>query len=394
MFDTPIVAGMLILAVFALGEFVSIITRARVPMLFVVMIGYLILLWTGIFPKDIVDKANFTAFASILPALLIVHMGTLIPIKQLKEQYKAVFIALAGIVVATLLIFAVCAPILGYTEAVSGIGPLVGGTIAYIITSEKLTELGLTAMVTIPALILAIQGLIGMPLANFFLRKRGLAIVKSLRENGTQEVAATVEATNLFEKKEESKKSFLPKKYQTHVILLFQVFLGAALATWLGNVTHINYSLWALAIGLIGSYFGFYVGSIMERANSFGILITLLMVLVMSSMSSITPSMFTGYLPEVAFIMVVGIVGILIGGFIVSKLVKWDPNKGMPVAITALFGFPGDYILCEEVSRSVSKNEAEQKAVFNELLTPMLVGGFTTVTVASVVIAGIVMSTL
>ncbi len=77
-----------------------------------------------------------------------------------------------------------------------------------------------------------------------------------------------------------------------------------------------------------------------------------------------------------------------------SKLVKWHPYKGMPVALTALFGFPGDYILCEEVSRSVARNEKEAKAIFDELLAPMLIGGFTTVTVASVIIAGILVQTL
>lgn len=73
---------------------------------------------------------------------------------------------------------------------------------------------------------------------------------------------------------------------------------------------------------------------------------------------------------------------------------KWDLNKGVPVALTALFGFPGDYIICEEVSRSVADNEKERQAIFNEILTPMLVGGFTTVTTASIVIASILVQTL
>lgn len=399
MLEHPVVFGMIIFGIFALGEFISIKTKARVPMLFSVMIIYLILLWTKVIPTDIVDRANITAFATILPAILIVHMGTLIPFKQLKEQYKAVFIALSGIVVASILIFAICVPILGYAESVSGIGPLTGGTVAFIITSEKLTALGLTPLITIPALVLAVQGFVGMPLANFFLRKRGEAVVKAYRENGEAEVAASstafaVENNVSTETKEEERRVWIPKKYQTSVILIFQVFLGASLAVWLESVTGISYSLWALIVGVVGSVSGFYVGSIMERANSFGILMALLMVYILTSMNGITPSMFTTYLPHVLLLMVVGVIGILIGGFVTSKLFKWDPNKGMPVAITALIGFPGDYILCEEVSRSIGKNEKEQKAIFNEIVTPMLIGGFTTVTVASVVIAGIVMGTL
>ncbi|AVR00093.1 hypothetical protein ACTWPF_05355 [Oceanobacillus sp. M65] len=388
MIDEPIVAAMLIFALFALGEFLSVVSRARIPMLFVVMFGYLLLLWTGVFPPDIADKANISAFASILPAVLIVHMGTLIPFKQLKEQYKAVLIALSGILVAVVLVIVFVTPFVGYTSSVVGLGPLTGGIIAFVITSERLQELGLVSLITIPALILGIQNFVGMPLAAFFLRKLGVSVQKELRETGYQTVAATKE------KQEKSRKSLLPEKYQTQVILLFQVFLGAAIAVVLGSLTGINYSLWALAIGIIGTYFGFYQGSMMEKANSFGITMALLIVVVMSSMNSITPSMFTDYLPEVLLIMVVGIIGILMGGYFSSKLFKWNPNKGIPVALTALFGFPGDYIICEEVSRSIGKDEKERKAIFNEILTPMLVGGFTTVTIASIVIASILVGTL
>src|SRR5690625_5226645 len=80
-------------------------TKARIPMLFVVLFGYLILLWTGIFPTDIIESSNLAAFAALIPAPLVVHMGTLIPFDQIKEQYKSVLIALAGNVVAIILIF-------------------------------------------------------------------------------------------------------------------------------------------------------------------------------------------------------------------------------------------------------------------------------------------------
>ncbi|WP_163969735.1 hypothetical protein [Oceanobacillus halotolerans] len=400
MFDEPIFAAMLIFGLFALGEFISIITRARVPMLFVVAFGYLILLWTGVFPADIADRANLTAFAAMLPAVLITHMGTLIPFKQIKEQYKAVLIALSGITIAAILVILIVTPFIGYTESVVGIGPLTGGIIAFIITSERLQELGMVSLVTIPVLVLALQKFIGMPLATHFLRKRGNTVKEMLRsQSETAATTATADAATTVKKKEKEKeettaKTLLPEKYQTHIILLFQVFLGASLAIGLENLTGLSYSLWALAIGITGTYFGFFTGSIMERANSFGITMALLIVFVMSSMNDVTPGMFVGYLPPVLLILAVGVTGIMIGGYVASKLCKWDTNKGIPVALTALFGFPGDYILCEEVARSVGKDEKEEKAIFNELLTPMLVGGFTTVTIASIVVASILIGTI
>lgn len=393
MFSEPVIAAMLIFALLALGEFLSVISKARIPMLFVVLFGYLLLLWTGIFPKDIVTKAGLAAFAGLIPAPLIVHMGTLIPFKLIKEQYKAVIIALIGIIIASILVIGIGAPIIGYNAAVAGTGPLTGGIIAFVVTSQKLQGMGLDSLVTISALVLGVQGIIGMPLAGNLLRKHALRFKKTLNESDLL-TATSLDEDSSVEEEPEEKKGWLPKKYQTQIILLFQLFIGGAIAILLGKVTGVSYSLWALIIGIVGTYFGFYQGKMMERANSFGISMAAVIILIMASMNSITIAMFASYLPDVIFIMIVGIIGILIGGFVGSKLFKWDPYKGLPIALTALFGFPGDYILCDEISRSIAENEQEQKLIFNEILTPMLVGGFTTVTSASILIASILVSTL
>ena len=111
-------------------------------------------------------------------------------------------------------------------------------------------------------------------------------------------------------------------------------------------------------------------------------------------MGGITPGDVLNNIPAVLLILVTGVGGLALGGFIASKAVGWHPFKGMPVALTALVGFPGDYLICEEVSRSTTDNPVDQSRVFSELVTPMLIGGFVTVTVASVVIASVVMGML
>ena len=81
-------------------------------------------------------------------------------------------------------------------------------------------------------------------------------------------------------------------------------------------------------------------------------------------------------------------------GFIGSKIFKWDPAKGISVTLTAMYGFPGDYLICQEVSRSIGRTVEEEEAILNEILPPMLIGGFTSVTVGSVIIASILVQTI
>lgn len=388
MIDNPLIATTLIFALLALGEWISIISRARVPMLLTAMLGYLLCVWTGIFPADILDKAMFPALGALLIGPAILHMGTLIPFSLLKSQIKAVLISLGGLITAAALILAIIPLFFDYATAVAGLGPVTGGIVALIITSEKLTEIGMTSLIIIPALIVAFQGVVGMPLALNFMRRYSIKIKKQM-DDGTfipmlkeanEESAATKENASAV-------KSSLTLK-------LFFVFVGAAIGVALGEITPVHYSLWCLAIGIVGLKLRIFEPRTLEKSNSFTITMIGILFVVIGTMGGVTPQQVVDNLPAILAILTIGTFGICIGGYVVSKLVKWDPLKGMPVALTALFGFPADYILCEEAARSAARNKEEEKAIFDELVPPMLIGGFTTVTVASVVIAGIIVQTL
>ncbi len=244
-----------------------------------------------------------------------------------------------------------------------------------------------------------------MPLTSNLLRRHAMKL------RGTLETSTLIAATVALEdspKKEDVKNEekslektnvkketgLIPEKFQTNLVLLFLLFAGAALATTLGTLTGISYSLWALAIGMIGTFAGIFRNKLMERANAFSVGIAGLIIIVMNAMNDTTISMFLDYLPTVALIIIVGTAGLVVGGFIGAKLFKWDPFKGISIALTALYGFPGDYLISQEVSRSVGRNKEEEEAIFNEILSPMLIGGFTSVTVGSVIIATILMNTL
>src|SRR5699024_4954355 len=155
-----------------------------------------------------------------------------------------------------------------------------------------------------------------------------------------------------------------------------------------------NYSLWALAIGIVGAYVGFYNDKMLDRSNAFGIAMAGLIIYTLGSMSDVTPRMFIGYIPVVLSILIIGVIGIVIGGIVASIFMKWDLNIRVLDALTDILGFHGGYLLCEEVSRSVADKDMQQQSIVGEILTPMLVGAFTTVTNDSIVVASILVQTL
>ncbi|MYL59609.1 hypothetical protein GLW20_19045 [Virgibacillus halodenitrificans] len=388
MLQEPVIAAMFILGLIALGEVISIATKARIPMLFVALIGYLVLVWINVIPTNLIEVSGFVSVGTVLgTAPIIVHMGTLIPLESIKKQWKAAAISLIGIIFASILIIPVVTLLFDYQTAVAGSGPVAGGIIAVLVTGEGLKEMGLVALITIPTLILAVQSVFSMPIAINLLRRYGLKVRDSLDDGSftNKQLAVT---------KEKEPKFLLPKKYRSNLILLFILFVGGAIAVGLGVITPIPYSLWSLVIGIVGRLLGIFPDRIMERSNAFSIGMAGIIFLIIMMMNDITFRTFISYLPEIFTIIFLGLIGIILGGYVGAKFFKWDPYKAIPVALTAMFGFPGDYIVCEEVSRSVGRNEEEEQRIFDDILTPMLVGGFTTVTVGSVVIATILVGTL
>ena len=75
--------------------------------------------------------------------------------------------------------------------------------------------------------------------------------------------------------------------------------------------------------------------------------------------------------------------------FIIGKILKVSKNMAFAVSLTALYGFPADYIITNEVIKALTEDEKEREVLTSHMLPPMLVGGFISVTIVSVVLAGI-----
>ncbi|HBC97819.1 MAG TPA: hypothetical protein DC034_13625, partial [Clostridium sp.] len=79
---------------------------------------------------------------------------------------------------------------------------------------------------------------------------------------------------------------------------------------------------------------------------------------------------------------------------LVGKHFGFSKEMAFACALTALFGFPADYVITTEVCKSVGTTEEEKNYLVDILLPRMLVGGFMTVSIASVIIASIFLKLL
>ncbi|CAM4218241.1 hypothetical protein [Saccharibacillus endophyticus] len=395
---SQMLALVLVLLILFAGDVVAVRTKAWVPSIFISAVLFLVGYWT-FFPENIVEIAGIpSVVATMLMYLLITNMGTLLSLKELGRQWKTILIALSGIVGIIVFLFAIGTVLFDFQTVVVAIPPLVGGVVSALIMSEGASEAGLASLSVFAIVIYVVQGFAGYPLTSIVLKQEGRRILGLYRSGKLEEnaLAAKSDATEESTAKEATELRLfkkLPAKYNTDFFKFFRLALVAYLAylvsTLLNPIVEISPFVLCLLFGVLAASIGFLEKQPLQKANGFGFAILGLMLFIFDGLKRATPSMMLEILYPMIGVIVIGVVGMYVFSWIAGKLLKVSPRMAFAVSLTALYGFPADYIITNEVIKSLTEDETERELLTNRMLPPMLVGGFITVTIVSVILAGI-----
>lgn len=382
----------IVLAILYIGDIVATRTKAWIPSVFVCAVLFLIGYWT-FFPKDIVSIAGIgPVVATMLMYLLITNMGTLLSLKELKNQWKAIVISLAGIVGIIAILFTIGALLFDLKTMIVAVPPLVGGVVAALVMSEGASAAGLEDLAVFAIVIYVIQGFAGYPITSIVLKREAKRLLKEHQQGNIQSVTQVEEDV---EQASEQPKLFskIPTKYNTEYFKFFRLALVGLLAygtsTALAPVVTVNALVLCLVFGVLASTFGFLERQPLQKANGFGFAIMGLMLFIFDGLKQASPEMLMRIIVPLVVSIVLAVIGMYIFSFIAGKVLKVSPNLAFAVSLTALYGFPADYILTNEVVKSSTANQKEREMLLSHMLPPMLVGGFISVTITSVILAGI-----
>ena len=166
---------------YLIGEAVSNVTKAWIPSVFVTAAVLLIGYWTVI-PAEVVSDSRLIPFGSTIGIyLLLVHMGTIISLKQLGEQWKTIVICLAGLAGMCLFSWFIAIPIIGKEFVVAGLPPLTGGIVAAVTMQSAAQAKGLEAAALFAIAMYCVQGFAGYPLTAVCLQLEGKKLLKGFR---------------------------------------------------------------------------------------------------------------------------------------------------------------------------------------------------------------------
>ncbi|WP_264740534.1 hypothetical protein [Cytobacillus firmus] len=396
---SQLLALVILLFILFIGDLVAVRTKAWVPSIFVCAVLFLAGYWT-FFPQDIVALAGVPpVVATMMMYLLITNMGTLLSIQELKNQWKTIVIALSGILGIIAVLLGIGTFIFGFKTVVVAIPPLVGGVVSALIMSEGAKEAGLASLSVFAIVIYVMQGFAGYPLTSIVLKKEGKRLLQQYRSGQlaykAQGMAAEETAAASAEAPKPELKLFrnMPEKYNTDFFKFLRLaavsYLAYLTSTLLAPVASVSPFVLCLLFGVIATSIGFLEKQVLQKANGFGFAIMALMLFIFDGLKQATPGMMLEIIYPLAGSIILGVMGMYIFSFIAGKILKVSKEMAFAVSLTALYGFPADYIITNEVIKSLTEDEKEREMLTSNMLPPMLVGGFITVTIVSVVLAGI-----
>ncbi|MDM5227411.1 hypothetical protein QUF73_14495 [Cytobacillus sp. NJ13] len=395
---SQLLALVILLLILFIGDLVAVRTKAWVPSIFVCAVLFLAGYWT-FFPQDIVALAGVPpVVATMMMYLLITNMGTLLSIQELKNQWKTIVIALSGILGIIAVLLGIGTFIFGFKTVVVAIPPLVGGVVSALIMSEGAKEAGLASLSVFAIVIYVMQGFAGYPLTSIVLKKEGKRLLQQYRSGqlaykGEGTAAEETAASAAAPKPELKLFRNMPEKYNTDFFKFLRLaavsYLAYLVSTLLAPVASVSPFVLCLLFGVIATSIGFLEKQVLQKANGFGFAIMALMLFIFDGLKQATPGMMLEIIYPLAGSIILGVMGMYIFSFIAGKMLKVSKEMAFAVSLTALYGFPADYIITNEVIKSLTEDEKEREMLTSNMLPPMLVGGFITVTIVSVVLAGI-----
>lgn len=381
---------MVVLIVFALGDIVGKITKGKLSGMMVVMLLFLVGFLTKLIPADIIDQGGLTALSKLAIAMVLFNMGTTLNVKQLIEEWRTVLMA-ALCMLASCVVMLLVSPIIGFDTVLVGMPVINGAAMATSLMASAAAEKGLATAAALCAVIYSVQKFVGAPIASAMGIRYGKKLLKAYRENPAQ-----------FKKQEtgngaSAKVSFADKhkEWYSANVMMALVAAGSWVAHILGDLTPINYSIWALLLGVVCAASGLVPTKPLQKSNSYGLMMVAVFGSIIPSLAKVSLSDLGTMAFQTIVLFAAALIGVALVGWVLPtwKLVG-DKDLAVGIGVEQFLGFPSNVVICREVGDAVGETPEEKAFIEDTLNVPYVVGGITVITVLSTMLAGFVINML
>lgn len=395
----PFLAFTLVMLVWTIGEFVSEKTKAMVSMLLIASLIFLIGFTADIFPHDLISDSGLLSLGNAVVGVVIVHLGTTMSLKELRSQWRTFVVGAGTVVLLASVILVLAQLFFDRNIAIAGTAAITGGTLSVLMVQDKVTELMAngTDFGTYSGYIIAVFPLLILNLKNLV----GFLVTSNILKSEARRIQKEYRAGNLVYSEQKSgnesgsePESIVPKAFQTPYGTLFMlgavVSLSSIISGWTNG--HVNTFVIALLLGIFLRHFRILKPSALTSTDSFGLLMISIMVIAFGPLADIVPADLYALITPILFFLLAGLFIIVIVSCVLGRFVGYSTMLSIAVGLTTFFGFPGTMVIPQEAAKSIAQNKKERLVIENNMLPIMVTGGFSTMTITSVIVGGLIVS--
>ena len=385
-----ILAAAIIFVVFAVGDIISAKSRAIVSMLLVASVVFLAGFWTGIFPSTMFADSTLLSMSGLLVTMLLVHLGTTIRLRDFGAQWRTVIVAALACIAISVAVYFLGQLFIDRQLALVGAPILSGGVVATLQMQEMANKAELPQLAVFATLVMCAQGFVGYPVASLCLKSEARRL-KAKLDAGELKADASASAAQAAAAGRKKLIPALPDKYNTPNAIIAKVILVALLSVWVSSLFHdaINKLVWCLIFGVLCKELGFLDEDALGKARASGIVMPVITLTIFTNLASATPQMVGDMLVPLLVCVVLGTAAFAVVSALVGKLFGYSWQMSVAIGSSCLFGFPGTVIISNEVSESTGTTPEERAAINAQIMPKMLVAGMVTVSITSVLVAGV-----
>lgn len=384
---------MLFCVIVLIAEVISKKTSSRIPSVFLVGVIFMILFVGKVIPKDFIDNSYMELVGKITLTMLIINMGTTFDLAQIKKEWKTVLICLTVSLCLIVVVGFGLRPIIGKELALMSPGPVAGGGAAAAMVAAAIAQIK-PQLASYPWLIFMLQGLIGFPLCSWAMRKELEAKKLSIEKNGyikvSDQQSREGKARRLCDRVPHAYKS---TAYYWSSLLVFAV-LNIAFVKAISGVININTNVTAIILGVVLSQLGILERDPLGKSNSMGMLFLGLIASMANSFAMVGASELFAMVKPLVIVFAVSTLIMFVIGIVGAKVFKISKYRGIAIALNCYVGFPYNYMLCREAVEAMTEDEEKQKVLEDDLMPTMIVASLISVTLVSVIVAGLMLSFL
>ena len=384
-----ILAAAVIFVVFAAGDMISAKTKAIVSVLLVASVVFLVGFWTGVFPTTMFADSTLLSMAGLLVTMLLVHLGTTIKLRDFGAQWRTVIIAAVACIAISAAVYFIGQLIIDRGFALVGAPILSGGVVATLQMQEMAQKADLPQLAVFATLVMCAQGFVGYPVASLCLKSEAKRI-KAQLDAGELSVASQ-DAEKAAAASRKKLIPALPAKYNTPNVVLAKVVLVALLSVFVSSLFHdaVNKLVWCLIFGVLCKELGFLDEDALGKANATGIVMPIITLSIFTNLASATPVMVVSMVVPLLVVIAIGTVDFAVVSILIGKIFHYSWQMSVAIGSSCLFGFPGTVIISNEVSESTGTTPEEKAYINAQIMPKMLVAGMVTVSITSVLVAGV-----